>query len=57
MARSPQLLLSLFFSDFRRRSRFVEPRSVATIFFCDPQLAHYIAANPPDDDMGDTTGE
>ena len=31
-----------------------ERRTVATIFFCDPQLAHYIAANPPDDDMGDS---
>ena len=29
-------------------------RTVATIFFCDPQLAHYIADNPPDDDMGDS---
>ena len=38
----------------RNRVALSQRRTVATIFFCDPQLAHYIAANPPDDDMGDS---
>ena len=48
--------LELCFRFFFERNRVAlsQRRTAATIFFCDPQLAHYIAANPPDDDMGDS---
>ena len=50
-AASARLKFCFFLSELLALS---QRRTVATIFFCDPQLAHYIAANPPDDDMGDS---